>query len=60
MQAGKADRSGIPVDPVVEAYKKDVDKTLLVESLKLTVEQRIDRLEDFGRESEALRAGLKK
>jgi hypothetical protein len=35
------------VDPVVEAYKKDVDRTLLRESLKLTVEQRIDRLREF-------------
>jgi hypothetical protein len=29
------------VDPVIEAYKKDVDRTLLRENLKLTVEQRI-------------------
>jgi hypothetical protein len=49
-----------PRDPVVEAYKKDVDRTLLVESLKLTVEQRIDRLEAFVRELETLRAGLRK
>ena len=28
-------------DPVIEAYKKDVDRTLLRENLKLTVEQRI-------------------
>src|SRR5688500_5261055 len=29
------------IDPVVEAYKKDVDRTLLRENLKLTVEQRL-------------------
>jgi hypothetical protein len=29
------------VDPVVEVYKKDVDRSLLRENLKLTVEQRI-------------------
>lgn len=29
------------VDPVIEAYKKDVDRTLLRENLKLTVEERI-------------------
>jgi hypothetical protein len=29
------------IDPVIEAYKKDVDRTLLRENLKLTVEERI-------------------
>jgi hypothetical protein len=28
-------------DPVIEAYKRDVDRTLLRNNLKLTVEQRI-------------------
>ncbi|MFO0965734.1 MAG: hypothetical protein U0793_09145 [Gemmataceae bacterium] len=28
-------------DPVIEAYKKDVDRTLLRENLKLSVEERI-------------------
>lgn len=32
-------------DPVIEAYKKDVDRTLLRENLKLTVEQRIAKLQ---------------
>ena len=27
-------------DPVVEAYKKDIDRTLIRENLKLTVEER--------------------
>jgi hypothetical protein len=31
-------------DPVIEAYKKDVDRTLLRESLKLTVEERLRAL----------------
>lgn len=31
-------------DPVIEVYKKDVDRTLLRESLKLTVEQRLRAL----------------
>ena len=44
-----ADASGIvPVsldpDPVIEAYKKDVDRTLLRENLKLTVEERIQKM----------------
>ena len=31
-------------DPVIELYKKDIDRTLLRENLKLTVEQRFDQL----------------
>jgi len=27
-------------DPVIEAYKKDIDRTLIRENLKLTVEER--------------------
>jgi hypothetical protein len=30
-------------DPVIEAYKKDVDRTLLRENLKLTPEQRFKK-----------------
>ena len=31
-------------DPVIEAYKKDIDRTLLRENLRLTVEQRLENL----------------
>lgn len=31
-------------DPVIEAYKKDVDRTLLRENLRLTTEQRIVKM----------------
>lgn len=34
-------------DPVIEAYKKDVDQTLLIENLRRTVEQRIKRAQQF-------------
>ena len=34
-------------DPVIEAYKKDVDRTLLREKLKLTVQQRFEKFERF-------------
>jgi hypothetical protein len=34
-------------DPVIEAYKKDVDRTLLRENLKLTPDQRLAKLQDF-------------
>jgi hypothetical protein len=32
-------------DAIVEAYKKDVDRTLLRENLRLTVEQRLEKLQ---------------
>jgi hypothetical protein len=35
---------GIEPDPVIEAYKKHVDRTLLRENLKLTVEERLEAL----------------
>jgi hypothetical protein len=42
-------------DPVLEAYKKDVDRTLLRENLKLTVEERIRKAQDFHRSLEGWR-----
>lgn len=35
------------VDPVIEAYKKDVDRTLLIENLKLTPQERSEKFADF-------------
>lgn len=35
------------VDPVIEFYKKDVDRTLLRENLTLTVQQRFERFMAF-------------
>jgi len=47
-------------DPVIEAYKKHIDRTLLRENLKLTVEQRLRALMELQRLSEELRrAGQK-
>jgi hypothetical protein len=34
-------------DPVIEAYKKDVDRTLLRENLKLTPHQRLEKFVAF-------------
>jgi hypothetical protein len=34
-------------DPVIEAYKKDIDRTLLRETLKRTPAQRLERLQEF-------------
>jgi hypothetical protein len=43
------------VDPVIEAYKKDVDRTLLRENLKLTVMERIQKFERFWEYASELR-----
>jgi hypothetical protein len=34
-------------DPVIEAYKKDVDRTLLISNLRLTPEQRSQKFQSF-------------
>ena len=35
------------VDPVIEAYEKDVDRSIIRENLKLTVHQRFEKFEQF-------------
>jgi len=50
----------IEPDPVIEAFKRDVDRTLLRENLKLTPQQRLDKLEEMQRFVEELRLGLRK
>lgn len=42
-------------DPVIEAYRKDVVVTLLVESLKLTPEERLLQLIELQKFAEELR-----
>ena len=42
-------------DPVVEAYKKDIDRTLIRENLKLTPSQRVEKLIQLQRFAEGLR-----
>lgn len=42
-------------DPVIEAYKKDVDRTLLRENLRLSVEERFEKLMRLQRFAEELR-----
>ncbi|MGO9467659.1 MAG: hypothetical protein ACLQIB_49275 [Isosphaeraceae bacterium] len=47
-------------DPVIEAYKKDVDRTLLRENLKLTVEERFVKFEQFWKYAQELREAGRK
>ncbi|PYQ54519.1 MAG: hypothetical protein DMF78_05620 [Acidobacteria bacterium] len=55
MIEGSVSGGGAPrePDPVIEAYKKDIDRTLLRENLKRTVEERLRdlmRLQRFAEE----------
>jgi len=43
-------------DPVIEAYKVDVDRSLLLENLKLTPQQRFDKFAGVMRNLMNLRA----
>lgn len=47
-------------DPVIEVYKRDVDRGLLREALKLTPEQRILELVALVRLSDELKGGLER
>jgi hypothetical protein len=53
------------VDPVIEAYKPGIDRTLLRENLRLSVEERFEKLLALQRMAEELRragreAGLRR
>ena len=43
------------LDPVIEAYKKDIDRTPIRENLKLTPDQRLRKFQDFMRSVESIR-----
>jgi hypothetical protein len=42
-------------DPVVAAYKRDIDRTLIRESLRRSVEERLEALIELQRFAEELR-----
>ena len=54
------ERIVIEPDPVIEVFKKDIDRTLLRENLKLTPEQRLRKMYAAARGAVALRAALQK
>lgn len=43
------------LDPVIEAYKRDIDRTLIRENLSLTVTERFEKLMALQRFAEELR-----
>ncbi len=57
---GQQSKSRGGLDPVIEAYRKDVDVTLIRENLRLTVDQRFQQLMKLQEFAEDLqRAGRK-
>jgi hypothetical protein len=47
-------------DPVVEVYKRDVDRTLIRENLKRSIEERLEALIELQRFAEELRRAGKR
>ena len=45
----------MPPDPVIEVYKRDVDRSLLRENLRLSVEERLLKLQKMQRFAEEVR-----
>jgi len=45
------------LDDIIDLYKKDIDRTLIRETLKLSVEERLVRMMNFMRDLEELRQG---
>jgi len=43
-------------DPVIEAYKRDIDRTLIRENLKRSVTERFERIMALQRFAEEMRA----
>ncbi len=52
--------TGTDQDPVIEAYQKDVDVTLIRENLRLTVDQRFQQLMKLQQFAENLRRAGRK
>jgi len=50
------DVPALALDPVIEAYKKDVDRTLFRRNLRLTVEERFLQLMEHQKFAEELQA----
>jgi hypothetical protein len=48
-----------PKNPVIEAYKRDVDTTLLIENLQRTPQERIDRMISMLRLTQEMQRAMK-
>jgi hypothetical protein len=50
----------LPSDPVIEVYKRDIDRTLLRENLKLTPAQRVLQQREFSRSVEEMQRAARR
>lgn len=48
------------LDPVIELYKRDVDRSLIVQNLQLSVQQRFEQLMQLQKFAQELRAAGKR
>jgi len=55
MAAMKASAPAARIDPVVELYMRDVDRTLLRRNLALTAQERLEQLQQLARFADELR-----
>ena len=60
MKDKNRDEAGKDLDPVIEAYKKHIDVTLIRENLRLTVDQRFQQLMNLQKFAEDLRLAGRK
>ena len=51
---------GDSLQAIIDLYKKDVDRTMIRQNLKLTVEERLLNLQNFNQFAEELRKAGKK
>lgn len=51
---------GDSIDAIIEIYKRDVDRTLIRENLRLSPEERLQRMEAALRLVDELRAGVER
>ena len=56
----QADAPMNSIDEIIELYKRDVDVTMIDESLRMTVEERLRRLEEFEEFAEELRRAMER
>ncbi len=53
-------RTGEKMDPIIEAYKKEIDRTLIRENLRRSVQERFENLMELQRLADELRRAGKK
>lgn len=57
--ASQTTRERSSIDDIIDLYKQDVDRTLIREALKLSVEQRVLKMMSFAKLAQAMREAVK-